>query len=102
MVLVDHQMKAAFLQSFKARMGVVAPTVQNIDLSLHLSVVDNLDSLVQPFTVDEIEWVVKRLKSDKAPGPDGFNGLFVKKCWHIIKWDFINLCNDFFLWQSFP
>ena len=36
------------------------------------------------------------LPSDKAPGPDGFNGLFFKKCWHIIKEDIYQLCNDFF------
>jgi hypothetical protein len=39
--------------------------------------------------------VVKHLKTDRAPGLDGFNGLFVKKCWPIIKEDFINLCKDF-------
>ena len=33
---------------------------------------------------------------DKAPGPDGFNGMFVKKCWPIIKEDFYNLCDSFF------
>jgi len=33
---------------------------------------------------------------DKAPGPDGFNGMFLKKCWHIIKEDVYQLCNDFF------
>ena len=35
------------------------------------------------------------MKNDKALGPDGFNGLFLKKCWNIVKKDFINLCNDF-------
>jgi hypothetical protein len=33
---------------------------------------------------------------DKAPGPDGFNDLFLKKCWHIIKEDIYKLCLDFF------
>jgi len=33
---------------------------------------------------------------DKAPGPDGFNEMFLKKCWHIIKEDVYQLCNDFF------
>lgn len=31
-----------------------------------------------------------------APGPDGFSGLFVKRCWSIIKHDFMNLINDFY------
>jgi retron-type reverse transcriptase len=34
---------------------------------------------------------------DKAPRPDGFNGLFMKKCWQIIKNDFYNFCSDFYL-----
>jgi hypothetical protein len=35
------------------------------------------------------------MSQDKAR-PDGFNGLFLKKCWHIIKNYVYNLCNDFF------
>jgi hypothetical protein len=33
---------------------------------------------------------------DKAPGPDGFNGLFLKKCWPVIKGDFLALCDEFY------
>jgi hypothetical protein len=33
---------------------------------------------------------------DKAPVPDGFNGTFLKKCWHITKEDIYDLCFDFF------
>jgi retron-type reverse transcriptase len=36
------------------------------------------------------------MASDKAPGPDGFNGMFLKKCWDIIKEDIYTLCFDFF------
>ena len=45
---------------------------------------------------DEINLLIKRIPSDKAPGPDGFNGLFVKRCWQIIKEDFYKLCEVFF------
>jgi hypothetical protein len=38
--------------------------------------------------MEEIEGIVKHMKSDKAPGPDGFNGLFFKD-------DLVTLCNDF-------
>jgi hypothetical protein len=40
--------------------------------------------------------VVSSLPVDKAPGPDGFNVKFLKSCWHIIKQDFYNLCQDFY------
>jgi retron-type reverse transcriptase len=33
---------------------------------------------------------------EKAPGPDGFSGLFYKKCWNLIKKDFYTLCQDFY------
>jgi hypothetical protein len=38
------------------------------------------------------------IPSDKAPGPDGFNGLFLKVCWDIIAPDFYKLCSDF--WEG--
>jgi hypothetical protein len=59
-------------------------------------IVHNLDCLVEPFSKEEIEGIVKHLKTDKAPGPDSFNGLFMNKCWHIIKEDFLQLCKDFY------
>jgi hypothetical protein len=55
-----------------------------------------LEALGAPIHREEIDTIVKRLPSDKAPGPDGFNGLFIKKCWNIIKNDFYQLCQDFF------
>ena len=49
-----------------------------------------------PFLKEEIDLIVKHLPSDKAPGPDDFNGLFLKKCWDIIKSDFYKLCEEFY------
>jgi hypothetical protein len=40
--------------------------------------------------------VIKTLPLNKAPGPNGFNGAFLKKCWPIIKEDIYELCLDFF------
>jgi len=56
----------------------------------------DLSSLVAPFDKQEIDLVVRSLPSDKAPGPDGFNTDFVKKCMTIICADFYRLCNDFY------
>ena len=65
------------------------------DISHIIQPVEGLSVLSEKFTVDEIEGIVKHMKVDKAPGPDGFNGMFLKKCWPIIREDFIKLCNDF-------
>jgi hypothetical protein len=38
------------------------------------------------------------MPSDKSPGPDGFSGLFLKICWPVIKFDFYELCQEF--WEG--
>lgn len=55
----------------------------------------NLQDLVQMFTIEEIEEVARHLPLDKAPGPDGFNGQFIRKSWSLIKYDFYRLCSEF-------
>ncbi|WVZ77845.1 hypothetical protein U9M48_025660 [Paspalum notatum var. saurae] len=35
------------------------------------------------------------MPGDKAPGPDGFTGVFFSKCWDIIKEDFLSAANAF-------
>ena len=52
---------------------------------------ENLSVLEAPFTCNEIDEVVKQMPADKAPGPDGFNGAFIKHCWDIICQDFYRL-----------
>ena len=41
----------------------------------------DFDSLTTPFTKVEIDAVVNDMPPDRAPGPDGFNGAFLKACW---------------------
>jgi len=66
------------------------------DLPALINVNVDLNSLVAPFSREEIDLLIKQIPTDKAPGPDGFNGLFMKKCWQIIKEDFYKLCDAFF------
>jgi hypothetical protein len=49
----------------------------------------DLSELEDPFEPEEIKQTVMRLPSEKAPGPEGFVGLFYKKCWTIIQNDLI-------------
>jgi len=46
------------------------------DLASLIIPVDGLDLLTKPFEKEEMDDVVKHMPVDKAPGPDGFNGLF--------------------------
>jgi hypothetical protein len=68
----------------------------HFDLNSLLVPIENLEDLILPFSNDEIDGVVNNLKSDKSPGPDGFNTDFMKKCWPIIKQDFYDLCLGFY------
>jgi hypothetical protein len=39
----------------------------------------DFSTLEAPFTRDEIDAIVKNMPTDKSPGPDGFNGAFLKR-----------------------
>ncbi|WVZ69147.1 LOW QUALITY PROTEIN: hypothetical protein U9M48_017983 [Paspalum notatum var. saurae] len=47
------------------------------------------------FTEEEIWGIIREMPSEKAPGPDGFTGLFFKTTWSIIKEDVVNAVNAF-------
>lgn len=55
----------------------------------------NLDSLVDPFSTHEIDNLIKIIAVDKAPSPDGFNGLFLKSYCPIIAQDYYRLAAHF-------
>lgn len=88
--------EAVLFQAYKDRLGQSNPVDIQLDLPSIIKKVEGLDELTVPFTKDEIDAVVKEMPYDRAPGPDGFNGCFLKSCWHIIKEDFYKLCLDFY------
>jgi hypothetical protein len=85
----EHFSKAVILwNSFKERLGKTESTSNPLNLINLLTRFEGLEDLESPFTKKEIDEVVKHLPSDKAPGPNGFNGGFIKACWDIIAEDF--------------
>jgi hypothetical protein len=48
-----------------------------------------------PFNEGGIKVALSDMPLDHAPGPNGFNGMFLKKCWPIIKNDYERLLQQF-------
>lgn len=93
----DHEGKAAIIwNAFKGRMGVTVDPIMLFDLQTLITPHEDLSFLIEPFTHEEIDNIVRRMPPDKSLGPDGFNGLFLKKCWDIVKDDFYSLCFAFY------
>jgi hypothetical protein len=89
------QEKRLIYDSFKDRLGTANQPQMVFDLPSVIQPTPGLEELSAPFTIEEIDAVVKHLPIDKAPRPDGFNGQFLKSCWHIMKEDIYQLCFDF-------
>lgn len=78
----DHAGKAGLLwNAFKKRMGVSTNPEMVFNLESLVAAVPDLEELTLPFLQSEIDDTVRKMPTDKAPGPDGFNGLFMKRCW---------------------
>jgi hypothetical protein len=71
--------------SWWGAIGLHTLGVPSVDLGL-------LDGL---FSEQEVWETIKSLPPDKAPGPDGFNGVFYRQCWLIIKSDIMRAFNAF-------
>jgi hypothetical protein len=80
--------KSAVLSYFENHVSstpCVRPKLDGVDFP-RLSDAENV-GLTSPFSLDEIELVVKHSDGNKSPGPDGFNLAFVKKFWDLLKGD---------------
>ena len=94
-IITEHDQKATLLWiAYKNRLGISEFSNMAYNLSSLLTVHD-LDGLDSDFSQSEIESVIKCLPNSHAPGPDGFNGLFIKNCWNILKQDFFRIFSDF-------
>lgn len=91
----DHFTKAYTLYtSFKQRLGVIECPTMQYDLGALVQICQ-LPVMHDDFSDEEIKAALADMPSNHAPGPDGFNGLFIKKYWHLIEPDFKRLCKDF-------
>jgi len=77
-------------------MGVSTEPIMLSNLQSLVTVVPDIEELTLPFLHTEIEDIVRKMPTDKALGPDDFNGMFMKRCWQTIKHDFYALCEEFY------
>jgi len=59
-------------------MGVTEMPTMLYNLQSLFTPHEDLEFLVEPFSHEEIDNIVKKMPGDKAPGPDGFSGSFLK------------------------
>ncbi|RLN39154.1 hypothetical protein C2845_PM01G41450 [Panicum miliaceum] len=93
-----EQLKKLITDYYKQLFGSTEPT--NIHLQDDIwseqggvSEEDN-QNLIREFTMTELEQAVKEMKSDSAPGPDGFSTLFFKEFWDLCKADILEMLQN--------
>jgi len=92
-----HELKAELIwQTFKERMGTSDFSHMGFNLSDLLLRADDLDSLQEAFSNNEIDGIVRSLPNNKSPKPDGFTNEFLKGCWPLVAQDFYRLCENFY------
>src|SRR5438105_421777 len=90
--VIDHAGKEKVIfEAFKERLGTRHNPDMLFKLETLIEPIPGLENLSAPFTSEEIDDVVSKMPADKAPGPDGFNGQFLKSCWPTIKHDIYQL-----------
>jgi len=52
-------------------------------------------ALVEPFSLEELKTILFSMKTDTAPGPDGFTPLFFRANWELVKHDLLAFLNAF-------
>lgn len=98
-MLVSRQDKAnLFFHTFKSGMGSSMEANMAFDLSDFFGRTIDLSYLVDPFSTQEIDDLVKRMSADKALGPDGFNGLFFEKMLAHCSPRFLQVNGSFSCW----
>ena len=75
----DHDRKVAILWTdFKNRMSCSQTPVMFFNLYSLIPSRDCFHGMEDPFSIEEIESIMKMLHLEKAPTPDGFDELFIK------------------------
>jgi hypothetical protein len=76
-----HEEKEKVLEEyFRDHMGTSSARSMSLNWQSLGYAPRDLSELEMPFTQEEIKDTIDSMPSDKAPGPDGFTGVFFKSC----------------------
>jgi hypothetical protein len=98
--IVHNDKEKVVTDYFSDHLGSVAQRGRTFNWEALGYVPRDLLAIEAPFTQEEIKETINSMPLDKAPGPDGFTGLFFKTCWEIIKDDITVAINSMFLLNS--
>ena len=89
---IVHFYKTLYSEQFQGKPNkLLAPMMENI---LSIDEGERL-WMEREFEEDEVWEVVRKMKGDKALGPDGFSMAFFQKCWEVIKKDMMEVFKEF-------
>ena len=95
--VTNHNDKDQILwNEFRQRLGVTEFSGFTMQPENLITTSSQLQHLEEPFTLEEIDSVIRALPNNKSPGTDGFNNEFIKAAWPIIKQDFYDPCHSFY------
>ncbi|KAM0065492.1 putative RNA-directed DNA polymerase [Helianthus debilis subsp. tardiflorus] len=91
--LIKDYVVSFFAEKFEEPVGV-RPKLTCPDIT-QLASAEAAD-LVRPFSLTEIKNAVWDCGGDKAPGPDGINFRFLRRCWDGLERDFLKMFDEFY------
>jgi hypothetical protein len=91
----DEGKDLALYDYFNGIMGTNFERSRRFDFHALGLPVEDLHDLELLFSEDVVWAAIQQMPSDKAPGLDGFTGLFYKRCWYIMKVDIMHAVNAF-------
>jgi hypothetical protein len=87
-IVTDQARKVeAFTNAFANTLGKIQNRNHGIDLTALGLATANLEELKTLFSEEEVWRTIKDMPPDRAPGPDGFIGVFYQRVWPVIKAD---------------
>jgi hypothetical protein len=61
-----------------------------------------VNQLDEPFSEEEVRSAIAEMLDEKAPGPDGFTGVYYRTCWEIIKNEVMAAFHCFYNQTAWP